>query len=79
MLEIKMEFFISNNNTKRQHNQLYKELKRRINVLEDAEKIYVVININNFINPPNEVVKDEDSNILEQIIYRHNIEQEEKE
>ena len=64
MLGVKMGPFTSNNNAKRQHNQLYKELERRIKALKDAGKIRETININNFINPPDKIVKDEDSDIL---------------
>ena len=56
---------ISNNNIKRQHNQLHKELERRIKTLKDAKKIYTIINIDNFINSPNEIVEDKDLDILE--------------
>ena len=69
-----MGFFILNNNVKRQYNQFYKELERRIKILKDAGKIHKVMSVNNFINPPDEIVEDEDSNILEQIIYQYNVE-----
>ena len=69
-----MRSSISNNNAKRQYNQLHKELKRRIKTLKNTKKIHTTININNFINPPNKIVKNKNLNILKQIIHQHNVE-----